>query len=229
VGGTKDVNLAKLRSLAPDYVIVNIDENRLETAQALAEFVPHVVVTHPQTLADNLKLFRLMGALFAASAGVAAAALGMERQLEQQLAQAQAANSLATGRALRALYLIWKDPWMTISAPTYPADVLRALGAQLVVPAVDAPGVPLPRYPAFALSQVDWSACDVVLLSSEPFRFGPAHQAALAQEIATLSGRAIPVELVDGEPFTWYGSRSLHALPYGQKLMRTLRAHSRPN
>src|SRR6478735_1578312 len=48
VGGTKDVNLAKLRRLRPSHVLVNVDENRLETVQALREFVPHIVVTHPQ-------------------------------------------------------------------------------------------------------------------------------------------------------------------------------------
>src|SRR5213592_3497021 len=47
VGGTKDVNLAKLRRLAPTHVLVNVDENRLETAEALREFVPEVIVTHP--------------------------------------------------------------------------------------------------------------------------------------------------------------------------------------
>jgi ABC-type Fe3+-hydroxamate transport system substrate-binding protein len=229
VGGTKDVNLAKLRALNPAYVIVNIDENRLETAQALAEFVPHVVVTHPQTLADNLGLFRLMGALFAATPGVHEAAQRLVGQLEQQLLQAGLLNAARKHQRVRVLYLIWQNPWMTISPATYAADVLRAMGAELVVPRLDEPGVPSARYPAFGLTQVDWSTCDVVLLSSEPFRFGPAHQVALAQEIAALSGRLIPVELVDGEPFTWYGSRSLHALPYGQALMPTLRAHSRPD
>jgi ABC-type Fe3+-hydroxamate transport system substrate-binding protein len=215
VGGTKDVNLAKLRGLAPDYVIVNIDENRRETALALAEFVPHVVVTHPQSLADNLDLFRMMGALFAATPGVKQRALALEASLREQLRTTLELRE--SQRPLRALYLIWQDPWMTVSAQTYVADVLRCMGAQ-VVPVGES------RYPAFTLPQVDWSACDVVLLSSEPYRFGPEHQVALAKEILASSGRNIPVELVDGEPFSWYGSRSLTALPYGQTLMRKLRA-----
>jgi ABC-type Fe3+-hydroxamate transport system substrate-binding protein len=64
VGGTKDVKLEKIRSLAPTHVIVNIDENLRESAYALAEFVPHIIVTHPQKPRDKLGLYRLLGAIF---------------------------------------------------------------------------------------------------------------------------------------------------------------------
>lgn len=64
VGGTKSVNLKKIRELAPTHVIVNVDENRKETADALAEFVPNVIVTHPLAPLDNLELYRLLGNLF---------------------------------------------------------------------------------------------------------------------------------------------------------------------
>ena len=56
VGGTKDVNLARLRALAPSHVIVNVDENRADTAAALREFVPELIVTHPQAPQDNAGL-----------------------------------------------------------------------------------------------------------------------------------------------------------------------------
>ena len=64
VGGTKTVDLAKVRSLVPSHVIVNIDENEKPAADALATFVPHVVVTHPLAPLDNLALYRLIGGLF---------------------------------------------------------------------------------------------------------------------------------------------------------------------
>ncbi|UUZ50195.1 helical backbone metal receptor [Massilia sp. B-10] len=66
VGGTKDVNLDKIRKLAPTHVVVNIDENTKPTADALAEFVPNVIVTHPLGPRDNLDLARLLGGIFCA-------------------------------------------------------------------------------------------------------------------------------------------------------------------
>ncbi len=66
VGGTKDVKLERIRELAPTHVLVNMDENRRETVDALAAFVPHIVVTHPNTPQDNLALFALLGGLFGA-------------------------------------------------------------------------------------------------------------------------------------------------------------------
>ena len=69
VGGTKDVNLDRLRELAPSHVIVNIDENRRECAEEIARFVPHVIVTHPCTPEDNLDVYRLLGGIFGRQAG----------------------------------------------------------------------------------------------------------------------------------------------------------------
>ncbi|HMU16063.1 MAG TPA: helical backbone metal receptor, partial [Thauera aminoaromatica] len=71
VGGTKDVNLARIRELAPTHVLVNMDENRRETVDALAAFVPHIVVTHPNTPQDNLVLFALLGGVFGAEGAAA--------------------------------------------------------------------------------------------------------------------------------------------------------------
>ena len=68
VGGTKDVNLDKIRKLAPTHVVLNIDENEKPVADALAQFVPHVIVTHPLTLRDNLDVYRLFGQLFGVEA-----------------------------------------------------------------------------------------------------------------------------------------------------------------
>jgi ABC-type Fe3+-hydroxamate transport system substrate-binding protein len=64
VGGTKSVNLEKIRALEPTHVIVNIDENRKETADALAAYVPNVIVTHPLAPLDNLALYRQIGKEF---------------------------------------------------------------------------------------------------------------------------------------------------------------------
>lgn len=64
MGGTKDADIEKIRAAAPTHLVVNVDENRREQVDALARFVPHVVVTHPNAPEDNLELFRLFGGIF---------------------------------------------------------------------------------------------------------------------------------------------------------------------
>jgi len=195
VGGTKDVNIDKIRQLQPTHVIVNIDENTKPTADALAAFVPHIVVTHPRAPRDNLALARLMGAVFAREAE-AARWCG---QFEEAYAALQAVQR---GAPRTVLYCIWRDPWMTISADTYIARMLNKLGWH--VPAFADPA----RYPVFTWDDPQLAPVDAVLLSTEPYRFTQSHVAELAAEIGK------PVLLVDGEMLSWYGSRSVAGLGY---------------
>lgn len=192
VGGTKDVGLAKVRSLAPTHVVLNIDENRKETADALAKFVPHLVITHPLAPLDNLALYRQFGATF-----------GREREAEALCARFQAAYDEARALRLperRVLYLIWKAPWMTVSRDTYISRTLALFGLKTV------PESAAERYPKLEdLRAVD---ADLVLLSSEPYRFRERHVA----EVAGLAGK--PALLVDGEMTSWYGPRAIAGLAY---------------
>ena len=73
VGGTKDVKVDRIRELAPTHVVVNVDENRLETVEEIAIFTPSVIVTHPLAPIDNLELYRLLGAIFGREAEAAGA------------------------------------------------------------------------------------------------------------------------------------------------------------
>ncbi|HVW29155.1 MAG TPA: helical backbone metal receptor, partial [Polyangiaceae bacterium] len=111
VGGTKDLKFDRIRELEPTHVVVNVDENRKEDAEALAEFVPNVVVTHPQEPRDNLALYRQMGAEFARAAEAEALCGRFEQAYERAAASADAEQ--------RVLYLIWRDPWMTVARETY--------------------------------------------------------------------------------------------------------------
>ena len=121
VGGTKDVNVDKIRRLAPTHVVVNIDENEKPTVDRLAEFVPHVVVTHPNVARDNLALARLMGSIFGAEAAA-------ERWCAAFEAEYAALRAVAPGPARTVLYCIWQDPWMSVSQDTYIASMLAELG-----------------------------------------------------------------------------------------------------
>jgi len=199
VGGTKTVNLRKIRALAPTHVIVNIDENRKEDADALATFVPNVVVTHPLGPLDNLVLYRQIGATF-----------GKEAEAETLCARFEVAHAEIRRQAYperRVLYLVWKDPWMTVSPDTYISRTLRLVGLQTV------PGDAGVRYPE--LRDLEVGDVDLILLSTEPYRFRKTH----CQDIEQLTGR--PVRLIDGEMTSWYGPRAIEGLRYLRRFART--------
>ncbi|CAN5184939.1 helical backbone metal receptor [soil metagenome] len=195
IGGTKGVNIDKIRALAPTHLIVNIDENEKPTVDKLAEFIPHVVVTHPLAPRDNLALFRLLGGIFGAEERAQVLCADFEREHA-------ALTAIPRGEPTRVLYCIWKDPWMTVSRDTYIARMLGLIGWEQCAAAG---GV---RYPCFEWSDEVVRSFDLVLLSSEPYRFTEGHVAALAEQIGK------PVRLVDGEMISWYGSRVIAGLRY---------------
>jgi len=192
VGGTKTVRLDAVRALAPTHVILNRDENRRETADALAEFVPTLVLTHPLGPLDNLALYRQFGEVF-----------DRRREAEALCARFQEAYDAARSGAhgsRKVLYLIWKDPWMTVSRDTYISRTLAVFGMQTV------PAEASERYPK--LADLRATGADLVLLSSEPYRFRERHCA----EVAALTGR--PARMIDGEMTSWYGPRAIAGLVY---------------
>jgi len=207
VGGTKDVDLGKLRELRPTHVILNIDENRKEDASALAEFVPELIVTHPLAPTDNLALYRLIGGIF-----------GRESQAEALCREFEAAYAAlqSAARAFpveRVLYLIWKNPWMTVSRDTYVSRTL-ALVKWETVPAVCAD-----RYPEIELDGDVLDSAGVVLLASEPYLFREAHVMELRAEPLMREKR---ISLIDGEMTSWYGSRAVEGLGYLQRFRERL-------
>lgn len=203
LGGTKDVDLDALKALAPSHVLMNIDENERETYEAIERLVPHVIVTHPIEVEDNLGLYRLLGGVFGREA------------MAETLCQALQAELLACARGnwpwQRALYLIWREPWMTVGAQTYIARMLAQVRWIACAPGDDR------RYPTVDFARFGPDRFDRVLLASEPFRFQPAHVAELGRA-PELGGR--PVSLIDGEMTSWYGSRAIDGLRY----LRTYRA-----
>lgn len=197
VGGTKDVKLDRVRALEPTHVIVNVDENLRETAEALAEFVPHVVVTHPQGPRDNLDLYRQLGGIF-----------GREAEAERLCAAFERTYAGVSARDYprrQVLYLIWREPWMTVAPETYISRTLAAFNWH--TQPVECAG----RYPEIELAELA-GRVDRVLLSSEPYHFKEDHFAEVA---AALPGAE--VSLIDGEMTSWYGSRAIAGLEYMAK------------
>src|SRR5450755_3211567 len=175
VGGTKDVNLAKLRRLRPTHVLVNVDENRRETVEAIQAWgaeAPEIVVTHPIDADDNLALVDRLADAFGAIAGVAERAAALRGALAAELAL-----TLPEGRAdRRVLYLIWHEPWMTVARDTYLSRMLARI-AWHTLPDANGGVAGAARYPALTGAEPWLVDVERVLLSSEPFAFRAGHVA----------------------------------------------------
>jgi predicted Fe-S protein YdhL (DUF1289 family) len=196
VGGTKNVRLDRVRELRPTHVVVNVDENTRETAEQLAGLVPHVVVTHPLAPDDNPGLYQLLGGMFDREAEARELSARFDAALTRL-------RRVAAGRPSEdVLYLIWRDPWMSVAPDTYIARTLGLLGWHTL------PRESSERYPQVDLPRFA-GLVDRVLLSSEPFHFKERH----LHEVAALVPGA-KVSLLDGEMTSWYGSRAIAGLDY---------------
>ena len=203
VGGTKSVDIDAIRDLAPTHLIVNIDENEKPTVDELAKFVPNIIVTHPMGPLDNLSLYRLFGGIFGREEGAA------ELCEDFQKTYFRTVGACADLPRERVLYLIWKSPWMTVSADTYISRTLATVGWDtLPVPGGE-------RYPHVALTPELLGSVDRVLLSSEPYAFRDRHLEEIrVLMVAMQECPPIHVSLIDGEMTSWYGSRAIEGLRY---------------
>jgi ABC-type Fe3+-hydroxamate transport system substrate-binding protein len=206
VGGTKTINMQKLRSLAPTHVVVNIDETPRALAQELADEGVEVIVTHPVEVADNPGLYRLIGGLFRAEE----AAEALAERFHQ--AYALAVDEARGMPSRRVLYLIWRDPWMTVSRDTYISRMLALVNWHTV------PAEPDRRYPTVALDDALLDIVDRVLFASEPFPFKERHIQAFRADYPRHAGKAAAI---DGELVSWYGSRAIAGLGYITALARS--------
>ena len=103
---------------------------------------------------------------------------------------------------MRAAYFIWKDPWMVAANSTFINDMLKYVGLHNVF-------LDLERYPEVTLKDLKERNTDLVLLSSEPFPFKEKHKKEIEKFIPEAR-----IEIVDGEMFSWYGSRLLKSVDY---------------
>ena len=198
VGGTKAVDVARIRELAPTHLVVNIDENEKPAVDELARVVPHVIVTHPLAPRDNLALYRLLGGIFDRAGAAESLCAEFERAYERTLA------ACANLPRQNVLYLIWRKPWMTVSRDTYISRTLALVGWDTLLADAHA------RYPEMDLDAAMLADADHVLLSSEPYRFRE-RDIGVVQKLLPKNARC-GVRLIDGEMTSWYGSRAIHGL-----------------
>jgi ABC-type Fe3+-hydroxamate transport system substrate-binding protein len=200
VGGEKDPDLDRIRALAPDLVIANVEENVAAHVEILRGWGIPVWVTYPRTVAGALAMIRDLGEV----TGAHVAAARMLAELTPLVARVRAA--VGTRPPVPVFYAIWRDPYMTVGGDTYVHDVLALCGAANIFG--DAPA----RYPAVTLDEVAARRPAVIVLPDEPFRFRPVHVRDFDPYPDVPAVRDGRVLLADGKPFTWHGPRLADAL-----------------
>ena len=198
VGGTKKVDFDKIRRLNPDIILCNKEENTQEIVETLEKEYP-VHVTDVSNLQDALEMLQQYGKLF----NCAVNAEGICAKISSEKAQFD--SFIQKQPIKRAAYFIWKDPWMVTGGYTFINEMLSLNKFENVFGHQD-------RYPTISLKELSDLSLDLILLSSEPFPFKKTHQEELEQQLG------IEVKLVDGEYFSWYGSRLLGAFQYFRSL-----------
>ncbi len=203
VGGTKTVNIDRINALQPDLIIANKEENTREQIDQLQQLYP-VHVTDMTTVPDALTMIREVGTLV----GKRHEAEMMARQIEHSLAP------LASTTGQKVAYLIWRKPYMAAAGNTF-------IDAMLSVAGFSNAFATHTRYPEVIPDDLQRVQPDLIFLSSEPYPFTEKHIAEL-QKICPSS----QVLLVDGEVFSWYGSRLLRASNYFRNLRNEIARHN---
>ncbi len=202
VGGTKNPKIARIVELAPDIVLMNEEENRLEDAEALRSAGINCHTSMPRTITETAAMVRSIGSAL----GTAGPAEVIARDIETRGAE-------VAGRAqepVRYVYLIWREPWMTINNDTFVHALLANAGG------VNVFGKLPDRYPTITLLQIRDATPDIVLLSTEPFPFAERHIEELAGKTGIPRERVV---VVDGELLSWHGSRTPRGIVYAGEVM----------
>ena len=201
IGGTKKLNLEKMAELRPDLILANKEENVESQIMELAGKFP-VWISDVHDLDSALQMIASVGAI----TGRKTAALDLSAEIRRRfnLLVAPAASVPPVSVA----YLVWKRPYMVAASGTFVDDIIQKAGW------TNAFG-DLRRYPEITPEMIHQRKPDSLLLSSEPFPFSEKH---LPEFRRLLPGAVI--QLVDGQMFSWYGSRLLQAPGYIMNLRR---------
>lgn len=197
VGGTKNVSIERIAALAPDLIIANKEENTQSDIEALRLLAP-VWTSDIRSFSDCLQLIQSLGTI--------CQRIELANLIVQNITAdfAQLPFKHLNGRSVA--YFIWNEPFMVAAQDTFVHHILEQLGLKNVFSS-------LKRYPEIGWSDLIEANPDFVLLSSEPYPFKEKHLNQFKEMLPQAD-----VLLVDGELFSWYGSRLLHSLSYFKSL-----------
>jgi ABC-type Fe3+-hydroxamate transport system substrate-binding protein len=209
VGGTKDPDVEAVLALTPDLVVADEDENKPEHLAQLADAGVKVHVTRLVRVADAAREVVAIGRIL--GRGIEAEA--WQQRIQERVAEVQ--GSVALVGRLTAFVPIWRRPWMSMGGATYMSDLLRVCGVDNVLADV------AKRYFEVDPVEVRALAPQVVLLPTEPYRFGAKHVSEAADAFA-VDARAVAV--VDGQALTWFGTHTLRGLDVVAEAVGRLRS-----
>lgn len=206
VGGQKDPDLEKIKAIDPDLIIMNREENKPEHIEFLSRYY-RTWVTYPRSFRDAGKLILDIGTVFNVGTKARAYADRVRKTADEL--------SLRNGQKIKTLYLIWRNPWMSINRDTFIHDTLSVHGMDNVFARNSQ------RY--FEITDQDIQAAnpEIIILPDEPYRFKEKHITEFSH-IPVSAVRDRSIFLVDGTYFCWYGTRTARASEYisGQILSR---------
>ena len=190
IGGTKKLRFEVVHRLQPDLVIANKEENVKEHIEALREDYP-VWVSDIKTLEDALQMIEAVGQITQTEKAATDLTAKIQRSFKAAL----------TPKKRKALYLIWRNPYMAAGSDTFINEMMQRAGFENICSQN--------RYPALSFEEMKALKPEIILLSSEPFPFKAKHVQEIRTELPNTE-----VMLVDGELFSWYGSRLLKSAAY---------------
>ncbi|WP_127846436.1 ABC transporter substrate-binding protein [Psychroflexus aestuariivivens] len=199
VGGTKDVKIDKVKSLKPDIIIANKEENTLKTVDELSEFCT-VHVSDVNNFQDVIDLIQD----YAEILEVHNKAKSIIENLQEKFTDFKSFSKNSS--KLKVAYFIWRKPWMLVGNGTFINYMLELNNFENAYKH-------LPRYPEVDINQLE--ELDFVFLSSEPFPFSEQY----FREIPLENSKIV---IIDGEYFSWYGTRLLKAFDYFKQLRKKL-------
>jgi ABC-type Fe3+-hydroxamate transport system substrate-binding protein len=203
VGGTKNCNFKKIKVLNPTHILCNKEENTKEIVEVCIK-ISHTHVSEIYTVNDSIELIKTYGSLFSKETQAVNLCEKIERKLSKFQVYAQSKPKL------KIAYFIWKDPWMVAANNTYINHLLYTNKYTNYYENLE-------RYPEVSIENIDSKELDVIFLSSEPFPFSDKH----FSEIKSIHQNT-KIILVDGEMFSWHGSRLIKAFDYFIELRESI-------
>lgn len=198
------MNIQRIKELQPDLILGNHEENVKEQIEAL-EAEHKVYISEIESVEDALEMILKVGTL--------TDTLSKAKALVADIQTLRAKLQKPTAKK-RVAYFIWQEPMMLAGQHTFIGRMLEEAGFENVAPVSEQ------RYPQVPFDRIPDLNADVLLLSSEPFSFTTGH----LHQLAKVNPKSL-CKIVDGELFSWYGSRMKHAYRYLLKLQAEMRLH----